>query len=248
MTPTESDADRTASELFGPVGTLAPGFPEPCWRVIPAPRVPREGPARGAPARFPRVAHSGANHAASNTPTAMPTMKTTTAIIGRSGVIIPSSSSVMAGTVARGGHNNFPSTTAEGSSVQHQPRLGERNQKVKQSETRRYFQSSYFDRQTIWDLHCHRGHLGRTRPRNREGSLMALPELTMVMTQDEAGKRYCPVSMAGDRSRCEGSGCHGWRWLPGQRDARVAKGFCGMPPAVSVVAGAARRAGTAVPF
>ena len=77
---------------------------------------------------------------------------------------------------------------------------------------------------------------------------MALAELTMVMTQDEACKRFCPMSMAGDRSHCEGSGCHGWRWLPGQRDARVAKGFCGIPPAVSVVAGAARRAGTAVPF
>jgi hypothetical protein len=27
-TPTEADADRTASELFGPNGTLAPGFLE----------------------------------------------------------------------------------------------------------------------------------------------------------------------------------------------------------------------------
>ena len=26
MTPTESDADRTACELFGPAGSLAPGF------------------------------------------------------------------------------------------------------------------------------------------------------------------------------------------------------------------------------
>jgi hypothetical protein len=60
---------------------------------------------------------------------------------------------------------------------------------------------------------------------------MALAELSMVMTQDEAGKRYCPISMADGRSYCEGSGCMGWRWLPNQRDVYTAKGFCGMAPA-----------------
>jgi hypothetical protein len=52
--------------------------------------------------------------------------------------------------------------------------------------------------------------------------------LTMCFTQDEAGQRYCPFSMGNSKSFCEGSGCHGWRWLPNQHDARTAKGFCGM--------------------
>jgi hypothetical protein len=56
-------------------------------------------------------------------------------------------------------------------------------------------------------------------------------ELTMVMTHDEAEKRYCPFSIAHGKSYCEASGCHGWRWLPGQRDVYTAKGFCGMPSA-----------------
>jgi hypothetical protein len=53
-------------------------------------------------------------------------------------------------------------------------------------------------------------------------------ELTMTMTQDEAGQRYCPFSMGNDKSFCEASGCHGWRWVPKQTDARTAVGFCGM--------------------
>jgi hypothetical protein len=51
-------------------------------------------------------------------------------------------------------------------------------------------------------------------------------ELTMVMTQEEAGRRYCPFSMGNDKSHCEGSGCMAWRWLPKQQDARTAVGFC----------------------
>jgi hypothetical protein len=53
-------------------------------------------------------------------------------------------------------------------------------------------------------------------------------ELIMTMTQDEAEKRYCPFSMGHDKESCAGSGCMGWRWLPKQTDARIAKGFCGM--------------------
>jgi hypothetical protein len=53
-------------------------------------------------------------------------------------------------------------------------------------------------------------------------------ELTMCMTQDEAGQRYCPFSMGDDKSFCQGSGCMGWRWLPKQHDARSSLGFCGM--------------------
>jgi hypothetical protein len=64
------------------------------------PELPSEGPAQGALAGFPGIAHSGLNHAASNTPTAMPTMKTSTAMTVRNGVII-FSSSVMAASVAR---------------------------------------------------------------------------------------------------------------------------------------------------
>jgi hypothetical protein len=64
---------------------------------------------------------------------------------------------------------------------------------------------------------------------------MALAELTMVMTQDEASKRYCPISMADNKSRCEASGCHAWRWRSRtgepQHDARIATGYCGMPHA-----------------
>jgi hypothetical protein len=59
-----------------------------------------------------------------------------------------------------------------------------------------------------------------------------LLELKMIFTQDEAGKRYCPISMSNPEGirTCEASGCHAWRWLPDQHDARTAVGFCGMAP------------------
>jgi hypothetical protein len=53
-------------------------------------------------------------------------------------------------------------------------------------------------------------------------------ELTMVMNQDEAEKRICPLSMADGGHNCRASACHGWRWLPKQHDARTAVGFCAM--------------------
>jgi hypothetical protein len=53
-------------------------------------------------------------------------------------------------------------------------------------------------------------------------------ELTMTMTQEAASSRYCPMSMGGDRTFCFGSGCMAWQWIPGQRDARIARGFCAM--------------------
>jgi hypothetical protein len=73
---------------------------------------------------------------------------------------------------------------------------------------------------------------------------MALAELTMVMTQDEAFKRRCPLSVAD--GYCEGSGCHGWRWRSRtgepQYDARIATGYCGIPhaPALEGVAHSSR--------
>jgi hypothetical protein len=41
-----------------------------------------------------------------------------------------------------------------------------------------------------------------------------LPALTMILTGDEAEKRYCPISMAdGSPLHCHASGCLAWRWL-----------------------------------
>jgi hypothetical protein len=54
------------------------------------------------------------------------------------------------------------------------------------------------------------------------------PVLQNTYTQDEAGQRYCPLSMAGDRTFCFGSGCMAFVWLPDQRDARIARGYCGI--------------------
>jgi hypothetical protein len=56
-----------------------------------------------------------------------------------------------------------------------------------------------------------------------------LPELTMILTTDEAEKRYCPMAIS-DRLHCQASACHGWRWLPGQRNVQTARGYCGMVP------------------
>jgi hypothetical protein len=57
------------------------------------------------------------------------------------------------------------------------------------------------------------------------------PELQKSFTQAEAFERLCPLRIShGSESKCEGSGCMAWVWEPGQRDARVAKGRCGMAP------------------
>jgi hypothetical protein len=53
-------------------------------------------------------------------------------------------------------------------------------------------------------------------------------ELISTFTQDEAFERICPFSMADGGHRCKASECMGWKFLPGQHDARVARGFCGM--------------------
>jgi hypothetical protein len=51
------------------------------------------------------------------------------------------------------------------------------------------------------------------------------PELRNTLTQAEAFERLCPLRGLS----CEGSGCMGWVWDPvGQRDARSARGRCGM--------------------
>jgi hypothetical protein len=69
---------------------------------------------------------------------------------------------------------------------------------------------------------------------NEPGKGREFPILENVYTQDEAASRYCPLSMGGDRSFCQGSGCMAFVWLPGQRDARTARGRCGMVPAAPV--------------
>jgi hypothetical protein len=56
-----------------------------------------------------------------------------------------------------------------------------------------------------------------------------LPELENTFTQAEAFERLCPFAIS-DRTRCQGSECMGWAWEPGQRDARTARGRCGMVP------------------
>jgi hypothetical protein len=56
------------------------------------------------------------------------------------------------------------------------------------------------------------------------------PDLAMVMTTDEAEKRYCPMKI-GSYGYCEASGCMGWRWLPGQTDVNTARGYCGLAQA-----------------
>jgi hypothetical protein len=55
-------------------------------------------------------------------------------------------------------------------------------------------------------------------------------ELTMCMTQGEAFERLCAFSLSDPTgsTKCQASGCMGWKWLPKQTDARVAIGFCGM--------------------
>ena len=65
------------------------------------------------------------------------------------------------------------------------------------------------------------------------------PELTMVISQDEAGRRFCPLSMNSETgpSHCHGSACMAWRWHSirdaeghrnTQHDAREATGYCGV--------------------
>jgi hypothetical protein len=58
------------------------------------------------------------------------------------------------------------------------------------------------------------------------------PLLENSFSQDRAMSRYCPLSMGADRTFCFGSGCMAWQWIPGQRDARTARGRCGLvtPP------------------
>jgi hypothetical protein len=55
-------------------------------------------------------------------------------------------------------------------------------------------------------------------------------ELISTMNQAEAYKKICPFSMSNPEGpqNCLAAHCHGWRFLPGQHDARTAVGFCGM--------------------
>jgi hypothetical protein len=51
------------------------------------------------------------------------------------------------------------------------------------------------------------------------------PVLHNTYTQAEAFERICPFR---DEMRCAASGCMAWSWEPGQRDARIARGYCGI--------------------
>jgi hypothetical protein len=66
---------------------------------------------------------------------------------------------------------------------------------------------------------------------------MTLPELTMVLSSDDAARRLCPLSMANPEGPqpCRASECMAWRWRSirdadgfrnTQHDANFATGYC----------------------